>query len=362
MNIAVIGAGNIGFAAAAYFCHHGHDVTIWSPSGASTRELGAGRPLRYAGVIEGVATPRVAQALAEAIAGAEVVFVALPGNAHGAVLRQLGQSVTSEQAVIICSLSSVSALVLDRELAARGIRATIAAFGTTPLTARKQSDREVRIMTLRTRLDMAALPVERGAAALALCTGLFGDRFALNGNVLTMSLGNVNPVAHSALALCNMTRIERGEDWPQYHYMTPYVARLIEALDRERMAVAAACGFAVRSICAHFHHSFDVPQSDLATMAAEIHRRRGGPPGPTDPAHRFIFEDVPFGLVFCVAIANIVGVPVPVTQSMVTMANALYGRAFDGENDVLDTLHLDALGKPELLRLVAEGYSRAVKP
>lgn len=49
MRVAVVGAGNIGFAIAAYCGHHGHAVTIWSPSGAGTRALAAGEPLRYGG-------------------------------------------------------------------------------------------------------------------------------------------------------------------------------------------------------------------------------------------------------------------------------------------------------------------------
>ncbi len=358
MRIAVIGAGNIGLAIAAYCGHQGHEVTIWSPSGASTRALAAGQPLRYGGVIEGEFAPRVAPRLSEAIRDADAVIVALPANAHGAVLAELGRCLAHEQPVMLFALSSVSALVLDRELAARGVRTTIAASGTTPLTARKVSDSEVRILTVRAQLDVAALPTSRGDAALALCTTLFGDRFVRNGDILAMSLANTNPVAHSALALCNITRMERGEDWPQYHYMTPYTSRLIEAMDAERLALTAACGHTIRSIQAHFHHSFGVPQTDLATIAVELHRLRGGPPGPTDPEHRYVLEDIPFGLVFAAVLAKIVCVPVPVTQSTITLAGALYGRAFEQENDVLGALGLGELSWVELQRLVSDGYDR----
>jgi len=44
------------------------------------------------------------------------------------------------------------------------------------------------------------------------------------------------------MAVANFTRIERGEAWPQYHFLTPAVARLVEALDAERRAIAAAFG------------------------------------------------------------------------------------------------------------------------
>lgn len=358
MRIAILGAGNIGLAVAAYCHHQGHAATLWSPSGAGTADLAAGQPLRYGGVIEGVAQPRVAPDLPAALEDADAVFIALPANAHASVLARLGQCLPGGLPVIVSASSSVGALLLDRELARRGLRNLIAVFGTTPLTARRASGAEVRVLALRSRLDLAALPVSQGPAALALCAALFGERFRLNGDILAMSLANVNPIAHGALALCNITRMERAEHWPQYHYMTPYVARLIEALDAERLALAAAVGSRLGSIHAHFHNSFGVPETDLASIAAEIHRRRGGPPGPTDPLHRFVLEDLPFGLVFFAALATMAEVPLPLTRSLITLIDSLYGRSFAQDNDLLTTLGLEQLRLPELLALVREGHPR----
>ncbi|MCW5262512.1 NAD/NADP octopine/nopaline dehydrogenase [Verminephrobacter eiseniae] len=359
MRITVIGAGNIGLAVAAHACHHGHDTTLWSPSGAGTAALAAGQPLRYAGAIEGQARPGVASDLPAAVRDADVVYIALPATAHAGVFKQLGQCLRDAQPVILSALSSVSALVLDRELAARGLRSNIAVFGSTPMTARRASTPEVQVSALRTVLDMAALPVARGPAALALCTALFGERFRINGDILAMSLANVNPIAHSALALCNITRMEHAEQWPQYHCITPYVSRLIETMDAERLTLAAAVGCTLGTIHAHFHNSLGVAQTDLATIAAEIHRRRGGLPlGPTHPLHRYVLEDIPFGLVFFAALAKMVNRPVPVISSVITIIDALYGRSFAQENDVLATLGLEKLPLPELLALAREGYPR----
>src|SRR6218665_844234 len=139
MRITVIGAGNIGLAVAAHACHHGHDTTLWSPSGAGTAALAAGQPLRYAGAIEGQARPGVVSDLPAAVRDADVVYIALPATAHAGVFKQLGQCLRDAQPVILSALSSVSALVLDRELAARGLRSNIAVFGSTPMTARRAS-------------------------------------------------------------------------------------------------------------------------------------------------------------------------------------------------------------------------------
>jgi hypothetical protein len=42
------------------------------------------------------------------------------------------------------------------------------------------------------------------------------------------------------IALGNMSRMERGEAWSQGQNVTPKIGRLLEELDRERLAIAAA--------------------------------------------------------------------------------------------------------------------------
>ena len=105
----------------------------------------------------------------------------------------------------------------------------------------------------------------------------------------------------------------------------------------------------VTSIEAHFQRSFDVPQSTLAEIAAELHRRRGGPPGPTSLDTRFVLEDVPFGLVFNAALARIAGVDVPATAAVITALSTLYGRDFRAENPLIDALGLPAATRESLL-------------
>lgn len=359
MKVAILGSGGIGLASAAWLAHHGHEPVLWSPSGAGTRELAAGESLRYSGKIEGECRPQVATSAAEAVADADVILVAVPGNGHRTVMEAAAPHIRPGQVVIISSLCSLSALYLSRLLAGRGVEVPIATWGTTVLTARRRSGTEVAIMTVRTSLHVATLPVSQAAVGLETCRTLFGDRFIEQSDVLATSLININPVAHFGLALCNLTRIERGENWPQYHYMTDAVSRLITTLDHERLAVASAFGLKIHPIEEHFHRSFDVPVGDLADIARTIHARRGGPPGPTTLDTRFVHEDVPYGLVFAEAIGKIAGVDTTVHSAGIKVISAIYGRDFRAENDLLPVLGLEGLSKEELLRRAREGWPAA---
>ena len=102
---------------------------------------------------------------------------------------------------------------------------------------------------------------------LALCELLFGERFRVRSGLLAVALSNVNPQNHLAIALCNFTRMERGETWLQTPNITDSVGRLMEALDAERLAIAEAFGVAVRTLRQHFHLSFHAPEAPLGEMA-----------------------------------------------------------------------------------------------
>jgi opine dehydrogenase len=83
-------------------------------------------------------------------------------------------------------------------VAARSLRPpVVVGWGTTLGTARRSPTAHVKLNTIRSRFDMAAVPAA-GASALQSCRELFGDRFVLADDVLAVALANVNPIAHAA--------------------------------------------------------------------------------------------------------------------------------------------------------------------
>jgi opine dehydrogenase len=242
---------------------------------------------------------------------------------------------------------SFSALYLAR----RAPGMPIAAWGTTVTTGRRLPGAAVRVSNIRDKVDVAALPAGDIDAMAALCRELFGDRFVPRDDLIAVSLSNVNPQNHLGMALCNFTRIENAEHWANWSGLTPAVGRLIEALDIERLAVAAAFGASVRSVRDHFHLSFDVPHGPLGDAGA-ILAARDSNPGPASLDTRYVTEDVPFGLVPSTVLGRIADVPMPLHEAGVAMFSALYGRDFRAENNLLPELTLDRLSIEALRHLV----------
>jgi opine dehydrogenase len=336
MKVAILGTGGVGLAYAAFLHENGHDPVLWSPSGRGIAPFRDGAALTAEGVCTARFRPETA-ASPEIVSQCEAIIVALPAYAYGPVFDAVLPHVRSGSTFIISAHLSLACVHVARRLRERGVDATVVAWGTTLLFGRKTGPDAVEVGGIRQEVDIAALPREQGSAALATCAALFGPRFRLHHDVLAVQLGNLNPPVHLANALCNFTRIERGEAWSNYGGITPSVARLIEALDRERLALAAACGVEVRSIQRHYELTFGfAPGQDLAAMSAAVDRLRGGkPPGPRTLDTRFVTEDIPFGIVPVMRIAERMGVPVPLHAAGVAVFSALYGRDFAAENDLM---------------------------
>jgi opine dehydrogenase len=341
MKVGVVGAGGIGLAYAAWIGQRRHDVSVWSPHGSA--DVLSRESLSASGALEVTLRVACAASAQELAAFAEVILIAVPLNGHMTVMNALLPHLRSGQLVLVSSMASLSSLYLYEAALSHGANVRVASFGTTVLTARRRQPGRVDILTRRGSVPVSCVPRSGLENALEVCEVLFGEGgFTTEDNPLVSTLANTNAITHVPLALFNWTRIERGENWPQYHFMTPRVASVIEALDAERVAIANAFGMSVRSVNKHFSQSFNVDAERLEDIAVELHRRRGGPPGPTDMNTRFLSEDVPFGLVFLLALGQIAGIGTPITQTMVNMAGLIVGEDFAVGNDLLATLGLSS--------------------
>lgn len=355
MRVGILGAGAVAFGTAAFLAEKGHEPQVWSPSGRRTARLAQGAPLVAGGAISGGFEVGVAHSCAHAVRNSEVLVLALPGYAHRAVLEAAAPHIRPGQPVIISSHMAFGALYLSHLLEGRGVRAPVIAWGTTLVTGSQTSLTEVQVVSVRSRIDLAAVPQSDGDLALAMCAELFGERFVRREGLLAIGLSNLNPQNHLAIALLNLTRMERGESWSQSENVTPAVGRLIEALDAERLALADACGVSVKTVQEHFSQSFHVPPAGVFEMNQQMFSQGSSALGPRTAESRYVLEDVPFGLVPTVALAQLCGVPVPLHEAGIALFSAAYGRDFTQENDLLRAIGFEGMSLAQLRAATSGG-------
>jgi opine dehydrogenase len=344
MKVAILGAGAVGRATAAVLCSRNHEVILWSPSGRSTMAFGAGEALLATGALSGSFRPTVARTCENAIDVAEVVLLALPCAAHRKIMDMIAPLLHPDQTVIISSHCSLGAIYLARLLSARHVTVPIVALGTTVTYSRSDGPAGVHIWFVRERIECATLPAAESAAGVALCETLFGKRFAGLTDVIAATLSNVNGQAHLAMILANFTRMERAERWHPFAYATEAVSRFAVALDRERLATAAAFAAPVHTFAEFLHFTYHVPHGPVADMFKAMHALGDDDmAGPATLESRWITQDMPFIIVPVIQLAGVAGTSARLHQAGVEVLSALYGRDLCAGNDILPAFGLHML-------------------
>ncbi len=356
IKVGIAGVGGVGLAYAAWFSSKNIDVKVWSPRSQSAQVFQS-HTLTATGVVAGEYKVGYAESARHLADYADVIIMAVPLNGHRFVMDSLLPHLRSGHVVIVSAMACLSSLYIYERATALGVDVTVASVGTTAFTARRKTPAQVDVMTKRPKLGVSCLPQSTSEYARQVCGKLFACEVSIDKNPLMSSLSNTSAVGHVPLALFNWTRIERAEEWPQYHYMTPDVANIINKLDLERIAVAKVFGWDLPKFEQKLRNSFDVAASGLPSVAAELHRKRGGPPGPTSVDTRYLWEDVPYGLIFMAAIGKIAGIAMPVTDTMVAVSALIAGEDLLNANDLLEGLDLSGETVDGLLERVNASFN-----
>ena len=120
-------------------------------------------------------------------------------------------------------------------------------------------------------------------------------------NAICTGFTNANAMLHVANCIANAGKIDRGEAYKFYaEGVTPSVARLYQAINAERVAVAAEYGASVPTLEDWFERVYGVRGADLSETCRLLTTNSDGPyqatGTPSSWIHKYIAEDVPVGL------------------------------------------------------------------
>lgn len=357
----VIGSGHGGKTMAAHLALMGFKVTLFNRTEehVSLIKIRGGIDLEsYEGGPRGFGKLEcITSDYAEAVKEAEVIMVVVPSSAHVDVANGMAPHLKDGQIVILHPGRTCGAIEFAKVLRDRNCSAdvTIAEAETFIYASRSDGPAQARIFRIKDAVPLAALPATRTSGVLEAINPAY-PQFIDGINVLHTGLNNMGAIFHPALTILNAGWIEATHGNFQFYIdgVTPSVAHLLEALDRERVTVASSMGIRARTSLEWLKLAYD---TDGENLHDAIHNQPGyyGINAPPSLNHRYIFEDVPMSLVPIAAMGERYGVSVRGIDSIIRLACIIHHTDYWRRGRTLERLGLKQLSVSEVTRYVNEG-------
>jgi len=359
--ITVIGAGHGGKAMAAHLGMMEFPTVLYNRTPenvAAIKELGGiylesfdVSPHSFGRLV------KVTSNMAEALEKAEMVMVVVPSSAHADIAKACAPYLTDGQFVILHPGRTCGAIEFRKIIRDNGCTAdvTIAEAETFIYASRSDGPAQARIFRIKEAVPLAALPSNRNQLVLDHIREVF-PQFIDGGNVLQTGMNNMGAIFHPALTILNSGWIESTHGDFQFYIdgVTPSVARVLEALDRERVTVAASIGIRARTGMEWLKLSYDAVGEDLNEA---IHNQPGyyGIKAPPTLNHRYIFEDIPMSLVPIASLGRRYGVSVNGIDAIIRIASIIHHTDYWRRGRTIEKLGINNLSTDELIHYVQEG-------
>jgi len=336
MKIAVLGSGNGACATAGEWALNGHEVYMFDfeQFDKNIKVISENKGIDVKGKVEGFGKIKYAgHDIEKVVKGADIIFAIGPAYSTEPFGEACKGHLEKGQIVIVMPSSCAGSIVFKKALGLDidDYSITVSETSTLPYAARVLEPGQVQIYNkLKGGYYIATLPRKRNEEVYKKIEAVYGE-IKLGENIFKTSLQNANPVIHPAVSLLNIGNIEREDDFFFYEQgVTPAVGRLIEALDKERMKIGDALGVNVESDVKIGVEQGYMQDENYEYGYAEAEGFKGIL-AQTDIEYRYFTEDVAYGLIFMIDLAETVGVETPVMKSIVEIVSVLLKRDFHKE-------------------------------
>lgn len=362
--ISVLGAGHGGTAMAAHLTLLGFPVSLYNRSEERLAPIRAqgGLQLSGPGLKEEhhgfVRLDCVTTSIEETLDRADLVMVVTPANGHAFIAEQCAPHLREDQIVVLHPGRTGGALEFRHVFQSHGgnHNVVVAEAQTLIYAARCSNPAQVIVYGVKSSVPVAAIPAHRTPEVVRKLR-LAYSQFVPGDNVMKTSLDNIGAIFHPAITVLNAARIEATHGEFDYYTegVTPSVARVLEALDAERVAVAEALGFRAITAREWLYVAYSAAGPDLYTAMME-NPGYSGIRAPRTIYHRYIAEDVPMSLVPIASMGEQLGVSTPTTCEIIHLAGLLHGCDYRLIGRTVDRLGLRGMTVSEIRHLVLEGH------
>ena len=327
---------------AGYLASIGHDVALYN------RSSGRINPFRERGYIdlEGVLHGRgklssIGSDISEAVSGRDVIMVAITANGHKEIAEKIAPHLRDGQIIMLNPGRTCGALEVDYTLRQCGCRAKviIAEANTLAFTVRVTTAGIATIKGVKREVAVAALHAEDTEHVIETLSSAF-PQFKGVSSFLETSFGNIGAIFHPTITLLNKDRILAGEEFDFYtNGISRKVANLMDWVAYEAKSVAGKLGARVLSVTEWLASRYNLKLSDIYAMTRSNPAYQGIK-APRTLDTRYLWEDIPTGLVPISTFGNALGVDTSAIDRLINEGCDVLDRDFWKEGRTFDKLGL----------------------
>lgn len=355
MRITVIGAGNSGLAMASHLSNEGNEVTLWNRSSATISKLMKTKLIFCDGVVKGeIPIHEVTDDIEIALENPDIILITTPASSHKELAELIGKNINKSTVIVLNPGRTLGAVEFKNiyEQYNNKYSQIIAETQTIIYTCRKTDEDAVNIIAFKDEVLISALGIKSNNSIVNYLPECIRKYFLKAESMIETSIGNVGMVLHCAPLLLNAGWTESDRNIYKYYYdgITPSVGKLIEQIDLERVSVSVSLGHKVESTKEWLIRTYHVEGNNLyeCIQNNEAYKTIDAP---ISLNHRYIFEDVPCGLVPLEAIGIKLGLDMSCTTLIIDLASKLMDVDFRNNGRNLKGLNLkdDITGLADLL-------------
>lgn len=339
----VLGAGNGGQALAAVLSNAGYKVHLWDINRTLIGQLSQKQKIVLKGAINVEANiSLITNNITDAVCNSELIFVVVPANAHSDIAKLIAKIVEPHHIVILNPGRTAGALEFTISLKENGCKnlPTVAETQSLLFACRAKLPGLVEIMSKKRTNLLSCIPKDKIEGLKKILPPVY-ESLSFAKNSLYTGLENIGAMLHPAPVLLNTGWIESRESFfpHYYHGISRSIAKFLEKMDKERLAVAKAYGVSVRSVKKWHEENYGCVGSSLYETL-QLNSAYASLDAPYTLEDRYITEDVPTGLVPISELAKVVDTPTPTIDIVISLANMITNRDFRQEGRNLKRLGL----------------------
>jgi opine dehydrogenase len=252
-------------------------------------------------------------------------MVVTPANAHKEIAQRIAPYLDKDQIVVLNPGRTGGALEVSNEIRKNNgpFKPKIAEAQSLLFVARSPKPASVNIPGIKRKLPVAAFPAFYNDEVIQLLQDL-NQAFVGVETVLNTSFDNIGAIFHPGPLLLNIARCENPKITYRHYIdgITPTVASFLKKMDEERINVAHAYGVTAISLKNWLNVVYGSEGFNLHETIQNT-REYQDVLAPSTLDVRYIFEDVPTGLVPISSLGIEAGIPTPHIDVIINLANCM---------------------------------------